>query len=50
MRCFIMGKTKFEKYLESIDNNKRDEILNNIKHLFINEMKTDEKIDNILNI
>ena len=33
-----MGKTKFEKYLESIDNNKRDEILNNIKHLFINEM------------
>lgn len=45
-----MGKTKFEKYLESIDNNKRDEILNNIKHLFINEMKTDEEIGNILNI
>ena len=45
-----MGKTRFEKSLEQLSNNERTDILDNIRNLFLNDMKTDEEIGKILNV
>ena len=45
-----MGKTKFEKEFETFSKNQQNEILSLIKRLFIEELKTDEEIANLLSV
>ena len=45
-----MGKTKYEKEFEKLSKSEKEKILNIIRHLFIDEMKTDEEIGKFLNI
>ena len=45
-----MGKTKREKEFEKLSCDEKEKILNTIKELFINDMKSDEEIGYILNM